>query len=72
MGLNMGVIDCVVNVAVIRLYGRDVSPFLQVGCCDRRLMTVDCLLVTLAFVVTCPFIQFIEYVWPHGCCCCCC
>ena len=32
MGLNMGVIDCVVNVAVIRLYGRDVSPFLQV--CD--------------------------------------
>ena len=31
MGLNMGIVDCVVNVALIRLYGRDVSPFLQVG-----------------------------------------
>lgn len=30
MGFNMGLIDTTTNVSMIRLYGLDVSPFLQV------------------------------------------
>ena len=30
MGLNMGAIDCLANVQMIKLYGDAVSPFLQV------------------------------------------
>lgn len=31
MGLFLGIIDTVANLSMIQLYGRDVSPFLQVG-----------------------------------------
>lgn len=30
MGINMGIIDTVLNVSLIKIYGTDVSPFLQV------------------------------------------
>lgn len=30
MGFNMGLIDTTTNVSMLRLYGLDVSPFLQV------------------------------------------
>lgn len=30
MGINMGCIDCLANLQVIRLYGNYVAPFLQV------------------------------------------
>lgn len=32
MGFFMGTIDTVANVSMICIYGKDVSPFLQVGC----------------------------------------